>query len=95
METAPPDTFANLAAAYTAFWLILAFFVARLHRRQTALRTELASVRRQLTKAESRRRAALTPPFEPCYISLTPPRQQSLNSLRRALYGRSRSKPGN
>lgn len=50
METAPPapDTFANLAAAYTAFWLILAFFVARLHRRQTALRTELESVRRQL-----------------------------------------------
>ena len=48
METAPPDTFANLAAAYTAFWLIIAFFVVRLQRRQKGLQAELEAVRRQL-----------------------------------------------
>ena len=48
MENTPPDTLGNLAAAYTAFWFILAFFVVRLHRRQKTVRAELEAVRRQL-----------------------------------------------
>ena len=47
METSP-DTLVNLAAAYTAFWLIIAFFVVRLQRRQKNLRAELEAVRRQV-----------------------------------------------
>jgi CcmD family protein len=42
------DTFPNLAAAYTIFWLIIAFYVLRLQRRQKELRHDIESLRQRL-----------------------------------------------